>query len=111
MKWIIKWTVFTFSLCCILYGPGLYAREIILIENLTDPIHGKTLISILNQKYQLPQKLITYNLQKDQCTKGSDAILHLCIKRNGDIDVLKYEQKVLEKMLSVFLESEGQNEI
>ncbi|NOT79839.1 MAG: hypothetical protein HOP07_12665 [Bacteriovoracaceae bacterium] len=107
MKWIIKWTVFTYSL----YSYGLYAREIILIDNLADPVHGKTLISILNRKYQLPQKLITYNLHKDQCTKGSDAILHLCIKRNGDIDVLKYEQKVLEKMLSVFLESEGQDEI
>lgn len=107
MKWIIKWTVFTFSLYC----HALYAREIILIENLADPIEGKTLISILNQKYQFPQKLITYNLLKGQCTKGSDAILHLCIKRNGDIDVLKYEKKVLEKMLNVFLESEGQNEI
>lgn len=107
MKWIIKWTVLTYAL----YSDGVYAREIILIDNLAEAIHGKTLISILNQRYQLPQKLITYNLHKDQCTKGSDAILHLCIKRNGDIDVLKYEQKVLEKMLSVFLESEEQNEI
>jgi hypothetical protein len=42
---------------------------------------------------------------------GSDAILHLCIKSNGEIDVFKYEKKILEKMLSVFLESEVQGEV
>lgn len=82
-----------------------YAREIILIENLAGPAEEKMLTRILKEKFNIPESFIKVN-QKRACKLNQDAIMHLCLRADGELDVLKIETYAIENMLRTFLEME-----
>ncbi len=87
-----------------------FARDIILIENLGDKIQAKVLIGILSKKYQWPQGFIAYR-EKAQCSKAKDALLQICLLKNGEIEVVKENKELLERLNQVFSETGDKNEI
>ena len=86
----------------------LQAREIILIENLASSSQGLMLKNILMKKFHLPEELICLKNIRGSCEIKTDAIIHLCLKENGELDVKKIDQYVVGNSLSVFLNQKGQ---
>ena len=66
MKFQFK-AIITCSLITLFLNP-LYAREIILLENLGTIAEGEVVLNILQKKFNLPRKLITYK-NKTSCKK------------------------------------------
>ncbi|MBP9680616.1 MAG: hypothetical protein KBD76_04340 [Bacteriovorax sp.] len=95
----------TFSLIIIflLQCPTLYSREIILIENKASLEEGLLLKKILIEKFHLPKELIRLKKIKLNCEKRSNAILHLCLEKEGDLKVIKMNKYVIENSLGVFM--------
>lgn len=81
------------------------ARDVILLENLATEKEGELVMQILQKKFNLPRQLITYKNRKS-CTQSSEAIMHLCLKTNGELEIVRMNKYVVEETLSVFLEPE-----
>lgn len=82
-----------------------HARDLILVENLGDKTQGKVLIDILVEKYKWPRIFINYKARKE-CSKTGNALLHLCLLKNGDIEVVSEKKDVLERLNQTFSEEE-----
>ena len=82
-----------------------YSRDVILIENLASPEEGQTLLRIIQQKFNIPRKLITYRKVNRECMKNSDAIMQLCLKANGEMDIVKINKFVIEETFRIFAEA------
>ena len=93
-------------LCSFFVVLNLQARDVILIENLASHDEGKMLIRILKEKFHIPQKLITYKTPASECSKSADAIMQLCLKNDGEMEIIKLNKFVIENSLRAFLELE-----
>lgn len=85
---------------------SLYARDIILVENQAGPEEGKLLMKILQEKFNVPAKLITYRTPENGCAKKSEAIMQLCMKKDGELEIVKINRLVIERAFGVFRETE-----
>ena len=83
-----------------------YSRDVILIENLAGHEDGQILLKIIQQKFNIPKKLITYRRIKTECRKNSDAIMHLCLRADGEMDIMKINKFVIEETFRIFTEAE-----
>lgn len=97
--------IFKNLLCCylILIAPKIFSRDIILIENMATSDEGILLKSILIKKFHLPEELITLKNIISDCEIRTDAIIHLCIKADGELHVKKINQYVVRRSLGGFL--------
>jgi hypothetical protein len=104
--------IFNISLlCCLIFSSTIAsAREIILIENLATSSEGDLLVNILVKKFRLPKELITLRNTNLPCETKSDAIIHLCLEANGELQVKKMNQYVVKNSLGVFL-NQGEGEV
>lgn len=103
MKYLFK----NISLSILLINsPLIYSRDVILIENLASIEEGQTLLKIIQQKFNIPRKLITFKNIKKECMQNSDAIMQLCLKANGEMDIVKINKFVIEETFRVFTEVE-----
>ena len=94
--------------CALLtFSTNAFCREVILIENQADENSGQMLLKILQEKFNIPRKLITYRNVNKECMKNSEAIMQLCLKADGEMDIVKINKFVIEKTFRVFLETEG----
>ena len=100
MKFQFKWYLLFF----LLITTVTHARDIILVENLASASEGEMLMNIIQQKFKIPRKLITYRSINQACMEKSEAIMHLCLKQNGELEVVKVNRFVVENSLRVFLE-------
>jgi hypothetical protein len=101
-------------LCMILLSscfPLVYARDIILIENLADGQSGLLLQNILIKKFHLPRELMTLKNISDACEAKTEAIIHLCLQKDGTLQVKKFNDYVVKNSLGVFLNQTGSEEI
>jgi hypothetical protein len=103
MKFHYK-TIITISIMIILAGP-LHARDIILIENLASQAEGEALVGILQKQFSIPRRLITLK-NKKVCQKNTEAIMHLCLKINSDLEIVKMNKFVVEETLAAFMDLE-----
>lgn len=100
MKSIFKSLIYCYL---ILICPRLFAREVVLIENLATASEGELLKSILIKKFHLPRELITLKNTNQACETRSEAIIHLCLEANGELLVKKMNQFIVRNSLGVFL--------
>lgn len=108
MKLIYK----SFMLCfLLLLSPRLWSRDIVLIENQATSSEGELLKKILTKKYHIPRELITLRNTTSACEKKSEAIIHLCLGANGELQVEKMNQFVVKNSLGVFLNQENEGEV
>ncbi|MEA9357739.1 hypothetical protein SHI21_16025 [Bacteriovorax sp. PP10] len=84
-----------------------FSRDVILIENLATEESGQMLLNIIQKKFNIPRKLITYRSVNKECMKTSDSIMQLCLKANGEMDIVKINKFVIENTFRIFLETEG----
>ena len=97
----------TLSLCLACFFINTtHARDIILVENLATPSEGQALLKIIQEKFKIPRKLITFRNIKRECVRESEAIMQLCLKMNGELDVVKVNRFAVDNSLRVFLETE-----
>ena len=98
-------SIFKSLICCylILICPKLFAREVVLIENLATISEGELLKSILIKKFHLPRELITLKNTNQPCEIRSEAIIHLCLEANGELLIKKMNQFIVRNSLGVFL--------
>lgn len=82
-----------------------YSRDVILVENLASSEEGQLLLKIIKEKFNIPKKLITYREIKSECVKNSDAIMHLCLLANGELDIVKKDKFVVEETFRIFTEA------
>ena len=105
--------VFLSLLACHLFliSSKLHAREVILIENLSSPAEGELVRTILIKKFHLPKELITLKNDEHDCQQKSEAIVHLCLNADGNLEIKKMNQYVVKNSLGVFLnQDEGVSE-
>lgn len=79
------------------------ARDIIVIENQASIAEGELVKKILNKKFHLPNELIELRMTKLACEKNPEAIIHLCIEKNGELKIAKINQYVVKNSLGSFL--------
>lgn len=108
MKSIFSAILFIQLGCLPIFSTQTYARDIILIENLATNAEGELLQNILVKKFKLPAELITLKNTNAQCELRSDAIIHLCLLRSGELEVRKMNQYVVKNSLGVFLNQTGE---
>ena len=99
MKLIFKCTLLMFM------TNALFARDIILVENLASKEEGQMLLKILEKKFKIPASMLTFKDTK-QCSLKTEAIMHLCLQRSGELDVLKVNRYVVNNSLSSFFEDD-----
>lgn len=97
-KFILIWAVISLP---------AYSRDIILVENQASSSEGQMLLSIIQQKFKIPRKLITYRNVKNDCQKTSEAIMQLCLQSNGELTIVKINKMVVENSLRAFQEVEN----
>jgi hypothetical protein len=97
-------STFKFLLVYCSLTAGLQARDIILLENLASHSEGQVVLKIIQNKFNIPRKLITYRSVNTECTKNSEAIMQLCLKVDGSLEVVKVNKFAVENSLRVFLE-------
>lgn len=100
MKWFYKFLILA------IFTSHSYARDIILVENQASAEEGKLLMKILQEKFNIPTKLITYKKPENGCAKKSDAIMQLCMKKDGELEIVKLNRQVVERAFGVFRETE-----
>jgi hypothetical protein len=83
-----------------------HARDVILLENLATSSEGQVVLKLIQEKFKIPRKLITYRSINNECVKNSEAIMQLCLKSNGELEVVKVNKFAVENSLRVFLEME-----
>lgn len=84
------------------------ARDIILVENLATPEEGAMLIKIIAEKFHIPRNMISFKTPL-QCSKQSEAIMHLCLRQDGVLDVLQVNKFVVKNSLSAFFDESSEN--
>ena len=100
--------IFTIICFLVLITPHAMSREVILIENLATLAEGELLADILVKKFKLPRELITIKNTNLPCEARSEAIIHLCLEANGELQVKRMNQYVVKNSLGVFLnQTEG----
>ena len=82
-----------------------HSRDVILIENLASAEEGQMLLKIIQEKFNIPKKLITYRKIKSECVKNSDAIMQLCLKADGEMDIVKINKFVVKETFRIFAEA------
>lgn len=97
-----------FSLLLVTAIQAGQCREIILVENLASSDEGKMLLSIIEEKFNIPKSMVTYKAQKE-CSINSEAIMHLCLRQNGELDVLRVNRFVVKNSLSTFYDDNSKN--
>jgi hypothetical protein len=80
------------------------ARDIIIIEHIQNNETAQLVKKILMNKFQLPDRLITINLKTETCSIQNEAILHLCVLKNGELEIKKINKYVLKTAFNVFLD-------
>jgi hypothetical protein len=80
-----------------------HARDVILIENLSTEDSGTLLLKILEEKFNIPKQLIAYRRQLT-CSKNSEAIIQLCMRADGELDIIKMDKFIVQNSLSVFFD-------
>lgn len=103
MKFHYK-TIIAISIMIILTG-SLHARDIILIENLTTQAEGEALVGILQKQFSIPRRFITLKSKK-ACQKNTEAIMHLCLRINSELEIVKMNKFVVEETLAAFADLE-----
>ncbi len=78
-----------------------HARDLILIENLAENIHGTTLKDLLHEKFLLPKNFIKITNKQDKCKRNKESILQFCIQKNGDIDSEIINPEVFEELIKI----------
>ncbi len=106
MKLVCKYTL----LSLILMSSSVQAREVVLIENQASLEEGILLKSILLKKFHIPRELITLKNINEACEKSTEAIIHLCLLKSGDLQIKKMNQYVVENSLGVFLNQDNAQE-
>lgn len=108
MKFLLSSSLFFIIL---IFPPQALAREIVLIENLASRLEGETLAQLIQKKLGLPKNYISVLTAPSKCTKQREAILHICLLPNGDMEIIKKNEDVLENLKNAFsVASEGINE-
>lgn len=88
----------------ILLSQRALARDVILIENRATVAEGEMLKNILIKKFRLPRELITLKNSIGPCELKSEAIVHLCLQDNGELEVRRLNRYVVKNSLGVFLD-------
>ena len=96
MKWIFN----VFFIFLLILNIKCYGREIILVENLASQMEGEVLKDLLINKFNIPIQLMTFKKAIHTCSHSPESILHICLKENGEIEILKMNKEILEKNLS-----------
>ena len=99
MKFLLSSSLF-FSM--IINPTHIQAREIVIIENLASRLEGETLAQLIQKRLGLPKNYISVLTGPSKCTKQREAILHICLLSNGDIEIIKKNEEVLENLKNVF---------
>lgn len=84
-----------------------FSRDIILVENLASKEEGQMLMNIMARKFKIPKNIVSYQTPK-QCSNKSEAIMHLCLKESGELEIIKVNRFVVKNSLSAFYEENGQ---
>ncbi len=100
MKLIFRFLGF---FCCIFVCifASAWGREIILVENLASPEEGQLLMRIIEDKFNIPLSIVSFQV-KSECSKNNEAIMHLCLQKNGELEIVKINKFVVKNSLSVF---------
>lgn len=103
MKSHFKYFLIAIALACSIKA---YSRDVILIENMGSAESGQMLLQIIQKKFNIPRKLITYKSVIKECMKTSEAIMQLCLKSDGEMEIVKINKFVIENTFRIFLETE-----
>ncbi len=99
------------TLCyLILISPRAMSREVILIENLATTAEGELLTNILVKKFNIPRELITLKNTNGPCEAKSEAIVHLCLDAEGELQIRRINHYVVKNSLGVFLNQKNEQE-
>jgi hypothetical protein len=96
--------IFSALITYLLISQNLSAREIILIEHLDNSEVAKIVKNILIKKFQMPDQLIQVSAQDSVCSEHTEAILQLCVLKNGELEIKKINKYVLKTAFNIFLE-------
>lgn len=95
-----------FSLLLFAICFSVSARDIILVENLASNEEGSMLKKIIEEKFNIPKSIVTYK-SMTSCSTDTEAIMHLCLKRNGELEIVKVNRFVVKNSLSAFYENDS----
>jgi hypothetical protein len=84
----------------------VYSREVILIENRSSKTDGELLRKILVKKFNLPIELIVLRNIGTDCELHTESIIHLCLDKNGNLEIRKFNKYIVENSLGVFFNQE-----
>lgn len=87
-----------------LFSQITWGREIIIIEHIQNNETASMLKNILVTKFQLPEALIKIRSQVDACSIQTDAILHLCVQKDGELEIKKINKYVLKSAFNIFFD-------
>lgn len=93
-----------FFITLLAFSHAVSAREIIIIEHIDNKETALMVKNILLRKFQLPETLIKVYAQANNCSEKSDAILQLCVLRNGELEIKKINRFVLKSSFNIFLD-------
>lgn len=103
MKLICSFLILTLSASAL-------SRDIILVENLASKEEGQLLVRIMETKFNIPKNLVTYQIKK-QCSGKTEAIMHLCLKEDGELEIIKVNRFVVKNSLSAFFDEDLTEEL
>jgi hypothetical protein len=92
-----------FSLIFLL-SQTVWSRDIIVIDHIQNNQTALLVKKILITKFQIPEKLIQINRQNLACDESKDAILHLCVDKDGNMEIKKINKYILKNAFNVFLD-------
>ncbi len=97
--------IFSFIIVFSLSSKMAVARDIISIEHLQNIETAILVKNILHTKFKIPEPLIKISSQNNKCSDKTDAILQLCILKNGELIIKKINKYVLKNSFNIFLEN------
>lgn len=89
---------------------NVYSRDIILVENLASKEEGQVLMNIIASKFKIPKNLVSY-LKTNKCSVKTEAIMHLCLKQDGELEIVKVNRFVVKNSLSAFYDEDLTEEL
>lgn len=102
MKCTSKKNIFFVLLSLSLHlGNHSQARDLILIENLGTSENAELTLKLMREKFKIPKSLITYRMITGEttCRPSPTAIMHFCLKKNGELDIIRVNQYILDQSL------------
>ncbi len=108
MKLAFK-TLFFSSLASFTMLPIANSRDVILVENRASNQEGQLLLKILTKKFNIPEELITLKNINSFCEKKTEAIIHLCLQEDGELNVFKMNRFVVQNSLGAFINKTEKN--